>query len=69
MLAGQVKLGKRPNPRKIGVTVDLLRNSISRQQMARFRMLQPAADAVPLPMPSQEAFFLLQPVKDYSLGL
>jgi hypothetical protein len=28
MLAGQVKLGKRPNPRKIGITVDLLREMV-----------------------------------------
>ncbi len=44
-------------------------DSISRGQMARFRALQPAASALPLPMPSQEAFFLLQPARDYSLGL
>ena len=44
-------------------------DSISRGQMARFRVLQPMASALPLPMPSEEAFFLLQPVKDYSLGL
>ena len=28
MLVGQVKLGKRPNPRKIGITVDLLREMV-----------------------------------------
>ena len=44
-------------------------DSISRGQMARFRALQPMANVLPLPMPSEEAFFLLQPAKDYSLGL
>ena len=44
-------------------------DSVSRGQMARFRELQPMASALPLPMPSEEAFFLLQPAKDYSREL
>ena len=44
-------------------------DSISRGQMARFRALQPMASALPLAMPSEEAFVLLQPAKDYSRGL
>ena len=44
-------------------------DSLSRNQMDRFRALRPTAALHSSAMPSEEAYFLLAPVKDYSRGL